>query len=269
MQLGIIAGSGELPILISKQNKDAFVLCIDNHALTNSFKNKSKSVSLLDPDLWIEILNKEAVTHLIMAGKIHRPKTLKKDLSKNAQLLLNEIVSVGDNEAINIIENFFLKHNFSILPVSSFLKKCFLPKGFLIETDISIKLKKYIIKSTEFGVKLLNGLSSFDVGQSIALSSEYVHAIEGPEGTDAMIERAGKLSLEHSRIDNFGPVLIKIPKLKQNKNIDLPVIGINTIKKCLHFNFSSIVVSSQGTIILDYDSFIKFTQKNKFLIFSI
>ena len=100
MQLGIIAGSGELPILISKQNKDAFVLCIDNHALTNSFKNKSKSVSLLEPDLWIEILNKEAVTHLIMAGKIHRPKTLKKDLSKNAQLLLNEIVSVGDNELL-------------------------------------------------------------------------------------------------------------------------------------------------------------------------
>ena len=44
MQLGIIAGSGELPILISKQNKDAFVLCIDNNALTSSFKNKSKSV---------------------------------------------------------------------------------------------------------------------------------------------------------------------------------------------------------------------------------
>ena len=269
MQLGIIAGSGKLPILISQQNKDAFVLCIDNHTLPNSFKNKSKSVSLLEPDLWIEILNKEAVTHIVMAGKVNRPKILKQNLSENAKLLLNEIISVGDNVAINTIEKFFLKHNFNILPISKVLEKCFLPKGFLIESDASIKLKNYIIKSAEFGVKLLNELSSFDVGQSIALSSGFVHAIEGPEGTDAMIERAGKLSLEYTRIDNFGPVLIKIPKLKQNQNIDLPVIGINTIKKCLEFNFSSIVVSSKGTIILDYELFIKFTKKNKFSIFSI
>ena len=269
MQIGIIAGSGELPILISKENKDAFVLCIDNLALPNSFKNKSKSVSLLDPDLWIDILNKEAVTHIVMAGKVHRPKILNQDLSANAKLLLNEIASVGDNVALNIIENFFSKHNFSILPISTVLKKCFLPKGFLTESDISVIFKTYIIKSAEFGVKLLNGLSLFDVGQSIALSSQFVYAIEGPEGTDAMIERAGKLSLEYTRKDNFGPVLIKIPKLKQNKNIDLPVIGINTIKKCLEFNFSSIVVSSQGTIILDHDLLIKFTKKNKFSIFSI
>ena len=269
MQIGIIAGSGELPILISKLNKDAFVLCIDNLASPNLFNNKSESVSLLDPDLWIEILNKEAVTHIVMAGKIHRPKILKQGLSVNAKLLLNEIVSVGDNGAVNIIENFFLKYNFRIIPISKILKKCFLPRGFLIESDISKKLKNYIIKSAEFGVKLLNGLSPFDVGQSVALSSEFVYAIEGPEGTDAMIERAGKLSLEYPRIDNYGPVLIKIPKLKQNKNIDLPVIGINTIKKCLEFNFSSAVVSSQGTIILDYESFIKFTKENKFSIFSI
>jgi hypothetical protein len=269
MQLGIIAGSGQLPILIAKQNKNAFVLCIDNHALPNTFKNKSKSAPLLEPDLWIEILNKEGVTHIVLAGKVHRPKNFKQDLSKNAHLLLKEIISVGDNGAVNIIENFFLQHNFNILPISLVLKKCFLPKGFLIGSDMPVKLKNYIIKSSEFGIRLLNALSSFDVGQSIAISSEFVHAIEGSEGTDEMIKRAGKLSHKNSRIDDFGPVLIKIPKLEQNKNIDLPVIGINTIKRCLEFNFSSIVVSSEGTIILDYDSFIKFTKKNKFSILSI
>ena len=84
-----------------------------------------------------------------------------------------------------------------------------------------------------------------------------------------MIERAGQINKKYSRIDNFGPVLIKIPKLKQNSNIDLPVIGISTIKKCIDNNFSSIVVSSEGTIILDYEKFINFTQKNKFFIYSI
>ncbi len=269
MKIGIVAGFGELPICISKQNKDAFVLCIDNHASIDSFENESETVCLLDPDLWIEILNREAVTHIIMAGKINRPKVLKQNLSKNAQLLLNQILLIGDNAAVNIIENFFLQHNFNILPISSVLKNCFIPKGFLIEDNIPETLRTFIINTTQFGVKLLNELSVFDIGQSIALSSEFIYAIEGPEGTDVMIERAGELSFKYCKVDNFGPVLIKIPKLKQNRNIDMPVIGINTIKKCMKYNFSSIVVSSQGTIILNYDAFIECAQKNKILIYSI
>ena len=43
------------------------------------------------------------------------------------------------------------------------------------------------------GIDLLNSLSRFDVGQACVVSSGRVLAVEGPEGTDAMLERVRSL----------------------------------------------------------------------------
>ena len=269
MKIGIIAGSGNFPLLIAKQNKNAFILCIDDHSVSQDFKNKSKNVSLLNPDMWIEILKKEGVTHIVLAGKINRPNIKHEFLNQNAKILLKEISILGDNAAVNIIEKFFVKNNFIILPIKSVIKKCFFSKGFHVKKDIPSDLKDYIMKTAKLGIKLLNTLSEFDVGQSVIVSSNFVYAIEGPEGTDQMIERAGLLSSNELHTHNFGPVLIKIPKSRQNKNFDLPVIGIETVKNCLKFGFSSIVVCSNGTLILDYIEVFKYIKQKNICIYAI
>ena len=269
MRIGIVAGSGHFPLFIAKQNKNAFVLCIEGHSNSQNFENKSKNVSLLNPDMWIEILKKEDITHIVFAGKINRPHIKNKLLNENAKALISQISTLGDNSTVNIIESFFKKFGFKILPIVTVVDNCFFPKGFHYETKMSIKLKQYIKKSSKLGVDLLNVLSKFDIGQSVVVSSDFVYAIEGPEGTDSMIERAGLLSINNLNMYNYGPVLIKIPKINQNKYIDLPVIGIETVKKCLKLGFSSIVVSSDGTLILDYDEVIKYIKQKQFCIFAI
>ena len=55
----------------------------------------------------------------------------------------------------------------------------------------------------------------------------------------------------------------------QNKNLDLPVIGIETVNSCLKSGFCSIVVSSKGTLILDYDAVIKYVKQKNFCIYAI
>ena len=72
MKIAIIAGSGDFPIQIAKENPDAFVLCVENHSLTSTFKNNSEVISLNDPLSWISVLKKNKITHLVMAGKINR-----------------------------------------------------------------------------------------------------------------------------------------------------------------------------------------------------
>ena len=149
------------------------------------------------------------------------------------------------------------------------VNNCFFSKGFHLETDISIKLNEYIKKSTILGVDLLNSLSKYDVGQSVVVSADFVYAIEGSEGTDSMIDRAGLLSFNSLNLHCYGPVLIKIPKANQNRNIDLPVIGVETVKKCLKLGFSAIAVSSNGTLISDYNEVIKYIKQKQFCIYSI
>ena len=99
MKLCIIAGSGGLPINVAKEKKDAFVLCIKDHSHTSLFQNRSSIVSLLDPDNWIKILKKNNISHIVMAGKINRPKVINKKLSKSGTDLINKISSLGDDSA--------------------------------------------------------------------------------------------------------------------------------------------------------------------------
>ena len=48
MKIAIIAGCGNFPIQIARQNKDAFVMCIEGYSNQNLFENKSETVSLLE-----------------------------------------------------------------------------------------------------------------------------------------------------------------------------------------------------------------------------
>ena len=269
MKVAIIAGSGYFPIQIAKENPDAFVLCIENHSDQQSFKNNSEIVSLMDPLSWISVLKKNEITHLVLAGKINRISNQKIFFNETSHELISKTFSLGDNSALNLIEKFFNEHDFETIPVTLILKDCFFTKGFHREEIFTKKLKDFVIDNAEFGTNFLNKMSEFDVGQSVVVSNSVVYAIEALEGTDAMIIRAGKLYKQYFQNSNFGPVLIKIPKLHQNLNMDLPVVGLETIKKCYELGFSSIVLSSKGTLIVDIDKVKDYLAKSEFCIFAI
>ena len=269
MKIAIIDGSGDFPIQIAKENPEAFVLCIEDHSSASTFKNDSEVISLNDPLSWISILKKNKITHIVMAGKINRISNEKLHDNVLSHDLIKKTFSLGDNSALNLIEDFYNENGFEIIPVTSMLKDCFFTQGFYKEEFFSKKLKDFVIQNARFGSNFLNKMSEFDAGQSLVVSNSIVYAIEALEGTDEMIIRAGELYNNYFQNSIFGPVLIKIPKLKQNFNIDLPVIGLETIKKCNELGFSSIVLSSKGTLITEIDIVKNYLKKNKFCIFAI
>ena len=84
-----------------------------------------------------------------------------------------------------------------------------------------------------------------------------------------MIDRVKNLYNKVENHNNFGPVLVKVPKIGQNTKLDLPVIGLETIKKCNKLGFSSIVVSSTGTLIVELNKVITYIKKNNFCIYAV
>ncbi len=269
MKIAIIAGRGKFPIQIAKENPDAFVLCVEDHSSTSTFKNDSEVISLKDPLSWISVLKKNKITHVVMAGKIDRISNDKSLINESTHKLIKKTLSLSDNLALNLIEKFFNENGFEIIPITSILKDCFFSKGFYKEEYFSKKFKDFVHQNARFGSYLLNKMSKFDFGQSVVVSNTIVYAIEALEGTDEMITRAGKLYNNYFQNNDFGPVLIKIPKVQQNLNMDLPVIGLDTIKICNEFGFSAIVLSSKGTLIVDIDIVKNYLKKNKFCIFAI
>ena len=74
--------------------------------------------------------------------------------------------------------------------------------------------------------------------------------------------------LERSRSKKFrnNGVLVKLPKKKQDLRIDLPTIGLKTLKQCKTVGLKGIVVKNKQHIFLDKSKCINFANKNNMFI---
>ena len=83
--------------------------------------------------------------------------------------------------------------------------------------------------------------------------------------THAVLSGDAANKIKKSKIKNKG-VLVKFPKKKQDKRLDLPTIGLNTLKKCNLAGLKGIVLKHKNNIFLDKIKSIKFANKNKMFI---
>ena len=70
-----------------------------------------------------------------------------------------------------------------------------------------------------FGYRIADAIAGLDIGQTIAVKSAAVVAVEAMEGTDAVIARAGQLAGPGVRI-------VKVAKPNQDMRFDVPVVGV-------------------------------------------
>ena len=59
---------------------------------------------------------------------------------------------------------------------------------------------------------------------------------------------------------------MKFPKKKQDLRVDLPAIGLKTLKQCKTARLKGIVLKSKQNIFLDKKKSINFANKNKIFI---
>src|SRR4029079_14351373 len=74
----------------------------------------------------------------------------------------------------------------------------------------------------DFGRRIADTIAGLDIGQTVAVKSAAVVAIEAMEGTDQVIARAGQLA-------GAGVRIIKVAKPKQDMRFDVPGVGVSTL----------------------------------------
>jgi len=100
-------------------------------------------------------------------------------------------------------------------------------------------------KDAEFGWRIAREMGRLDIGQSIAVKETEVIAVEAIEGTDGMIERAGKLCPQG------GWTLVKAAKPDQDMRFDVPTVGPETIANMKHGGARMLVIEAGKTLIVD------------------
>jgi DUF1009 family protein len=70
---------------------------------------------------------------------------------------------------------------------------------------------------------MADAIAALDIGQTVAVKDRAVVAVEAMEGTDAVIERAGRLA-------GAGVRIVKVAKPNQDMRFDVPVVGLATVR---------------------------------------
>ena len=94
------------------------------------------------------------------------------------------------------------------------------------------------------GWPVLRRLVGLDIGQSIAICRGKVIAVESLEGTDAMIERAG-------RLNGVGWTLLKSPSDDHDMRFDVPAIGSVTIDRLDRARAGCVALCAGQVIMID------------------
>ena len=267
--IGLIVGESSLPnFIINKLLKKKVEFLILDLTKSNIYKKYKNSYSLKITELGkaLSILKKSNCKNIIFVGKVKRPEVSLLKFDRKALFYLPRLFVAfkkGDGNILKEIIKIFKENKINVINSMKFTPELVFKDKSINNVKIKNTDKSSIIK----GVGIIKSLSKFDVGQSVVINNGYVLAIEGPEGTDEVIKRSLILSKKYKLKDKS--ILVKFPKANQDLRVDLPTIGLDTIKNCIEANIKGIAVKRSQNIILDKDKIVNLTKKNNFFIISL
>jgi DUF1009 family protein len=245
---GMIAGNGRFPLLAletaRKLGDEVVAVGIREEASPEieALAARCYWISIGQLSRLIEILKKEGVTEVIMAGQVKhasifssiRPdmrlfKLLASLREKNTDALIGGVAKILEEEGIRLADS------------TLFLKPLLAASGVLSKRKPSSEEEKDIA----YGRRIANRLSALDVGQSVAICDGACVAVEAMEGTDAMLRRA-------STLVNGKPLrLVKVSQRRGHLLFDVPVAGPATIDVMQETGATVLAIDAGRTLLLD------------------
>ena len=260
--IGLIFGETDFPNEILKriEKKKINFIIIDLSKSKKFKKNrKSYSVSIGQFGKIINILKDNNCKRVLFAGKVARPNFSKLKLDFKGIYYIPRIIKaskIGDVAVLKEIIKIFSQNKIKTENSLKFNPELSLKKGNYSKVKPNNQDKVDIQK----GIKALNNLGKYNFSQGVIVRNGKVVSIERKDGTEKMLKRS-----KSKRFRNHG-ILVKFPKKKQDPRIDLPTIGLKTLKQSKTAGLKGIVVKSKYNVFLDKKKCIGFANKNKMFI---
>ena len=162
---------------------------------------------------------------------------------------------LGDAAILKEIINIFKKEGIKTISSTYFTPELNLSKGNYSRFKPD-NIDKRDIKNA---IKFLNKSKPYSYIQAAVGRNNSV-ILEKRKGTQDMLK-----NIKKQKNKNTG-VLVKFPKKKQDKRIDLPTVGLYTLKQCKTAGLKGIVLKHKNNIFLDKNKAINFANKNKMFI---
>ena len=260
--IGLIFGDTDFPkeILKTIKKKKIKYLIIDL-SKSKKFKQdrKSYSVSIGQFGKIINILKENNCKKVLFAGKVNKPNFSKLKLDFKGIYYMPRIIKaskLGDAAILKEIIKILAQNKIKTENSLTYNPELTLKKGNYSKLKPN-KQDQFDIKKA---IKTLNNLRQYNFSQGVVVRNKKVVSIEGRGGTKKLLKKS-----KSKKFRSHG-VLVKFPKKKQDLRVDLPTIGLKTLKQSKIAGLKGIVVKGKQHVFLDKGKCISFANKNKMFI---
>ena len=251
----IIAGAGNFPVISARAHKN-----LGREVSAAAFEGEtSPELSKEVKDIsWVKLGHLEMLIHavasrripdIILAGKIEHRYIFTTQLDEAAK---NFFSKLPDGRAENILRSLaeefaakvsaLINMKVRVIPATAGLESYLAPQGKIGREEPTAEE----MADVALGKKVASTLAALDCGQTVVVKKGVVVAIEGVEGTDETIRRAGLLS-------GRGFVVVKVARPAQDMRFDVPVIGDGTIETIALSGGRVLAVETGKTLMLPSD----------------
>ena len=257
--IGLFLGDTDFPNLVlqkvKKLKKKYFII---DFSKKNKFAKEKNSyrISIGKFGKIISVIKKNKSNKVLFAGKIAKPKFSNLRLDFKGFYYMPSVIKaakLGDAAIIKSIIKILNNENIKVISSIYFNPELAIKKGVYTK----VKPTKLDNKSIDKGIRYLGKSNNLDHVQALIVKNEKILLKEDKKGTKKMMSKLKKKT---------EGILIKFPKKKQDLRMDLPTIGLKTLKDCKKFGVKGIVLKSKKNIFLDKKECIKFANKNKIFI---
>jgi len=264
--LALIAGQGQYPVLLAQRARQAgiSVRLIElggetSPKLVDSFAMDERSaVKVGQVGKLLKELKRLEAGYAVMAGQVTPGKLFKglhPDLKairmlaglerKNAETIFGAIGDEIEKAGVHLLD-----------------ARVFMDQD-LAEEGVMVKGKEKIApEHLNHGIEIARENARLDVGQGVVVSQGTVLAVEAFEGTNAMLDRAGKFGAKNC-------LFVKIGKPQQDTRFDVPVFGLQTLHAMKDAGIGTAALESGAVLLLDRDDVIREAGNQKVTLMGI
>lgn len=259
--LSIIAGGGVIPLSVAEaaraRGRPLHIFGLTGAADPGIEKFPHDWINFGHIGKILSVAKTKNCTDVVIVGAVRRPqlKDLRFDFGGilNLPRLFGWTVG-GDNSVLTGIIGFFESKGLRVIGAHEVAPDLIAGKAVFTKK----KPGKTDYADIAIGLRVINALGALDVGQAAVVSHKYVLAVEAAEGTDMMLARCGNLNKWGKTAGRRrSGVLVKCAKPGQERRIDLPAVGPETVRAAADAGLAGIAIAANDVLIVSREEFIQ------------
>ncbi len=261
-RIGVIAGAGNFPLLALRAARSDGYSCVVAGLRGEARPDIGAEAEALEWFSAAELgrltafFKERGIRRVLLAGKID-PRIVFAIQAPDAALqsLLTKAPDRTPSGLIGALIEYLAGQGLTVIDPEVWLTPYFCLPGVLTGSAPAAD----VLADIEYGWIRVRRLADEDIGQTLAVKGRAVVAVEGLEGTDEAIKRAGRLAGE-------GVVIVKVARTRQDMRIDVPAIGAETLRSLIRIGAAALCFEAGRVALFDREESLALAEANRIVV---